>query len=62
MENMFPHVLIFYSMGIRRLEKILEPFFEKITAKNIKYAQNEAKNAWENASLFTQIHQKRRSG
>ena len=57
---MFPHVLIFYSMWIRRLEKILEPFFEKITAKNIKYAQIQAKNALENANLFTQIHQKRR--
>ena len=44
MNNMFPHVLIFYSMGIR-FEKILEPFFEKITAKNIKYAQIEGQNA-----------------
>ena len=58
---MFPHVLIFYSIWIQRLEKILEPFFHKIGAKNIKYAQIQAKIALENARLFTQIHQKRRS-
>ena len=45
-------------MWIRRLEKILEPFFQKIGAKNIKYAQIQAKIALENARLFTQIHQK----
>ena len=46
---------------IRRLEKILEPFFQKIEAKNIKYTQIQAKIALENTKLFTQIHQKRRS-
>ena len=58
---MFPHVLIFYSMWIRRLEKILEPFFQKNGAKTMKCAQIQAKIALENASLFTQIHQKPKS-
>ena len=44
---MLPHVSIFYSMWIRHLEKNLEHFFEKNAAKTWKYAQIDAKNAWD---------------
>ena len=53
MKNTFPHVLNFYSMGIRRLEKNSRAIFQKeIQQKHLKYMHKLKQKTLEKVQVF----------